>query len=93
MYQKHSNPNSNANRHHKVALKTTCIKNVKFQIIKIRIGYQKIYFYYSENLNWAARNLQTGPHAARTLDTAVLKPCFVGYCVCLNNILYFLVPL
>jgi len=35
---------------------TTCIKNVKFQIIKLRTGCQHIgYFNYSENLNWAAQ--------------------------------------
>jgi len=40
----------------KVALKTTCIKNVKFKIIKTRIGCQYVgYLYYSENLNWAAQ--------------------------------------
>jgi len=39
----------------KVALKTTCIKNVNFMIVKIRTGYQNIgYFYYGKNLNWAA---------------------------------------
>jgi len=38
-----------------VALRTTRIKNVKFKIIKIRAGCQYVgYFYYSENLNWAA---------------------------------------
>jgi len=43
----------------KVALRTTCIKNVKFNIIKIWTGYQYVgYFYYSENLNWAAQNLR-----------------------------------
>jgi len=36
-----------------VALRTTCIKNVKFKVIKIRTGCQYVgYFYYSENLNW-----------------------------------------
>jgi len=44
-----------------VALRTTCIKNVKFKIIKIRTGCQYVgYFYYSENLNWAAQNLELG---------------------------------
>jgi len=44
-----------------VALRTTCIKNVKFKIIKIRTGCQYVgYFYYSENLNWAAQNLRLG---------------------------------
>jgi len=45
----------------KVALRTTCIKNVKFKIIKIRTSCQYIgYFYYSENLNWATQNLRLG---------------------------------
>jgi len=45
----------------KVALKTTCNKNVKFKIIKIRISCQYAgYFYYSENLKWATQNLQLG---------------------------------
>jgi len=40
-----------------VALKTNCIKNVKFRIIKIRTGCQHMgYIYYSQNLNWAAKN-------------------------------------
>jgi len=53
MYWKRSNPH--CNRRDKVALKTNCIKNVKFRIIKIRTGCQYIgYIYYSENLNWAA---------------------------------------
>jgi len=61
MYWKRSNPNSNGNRRAKVALRTTCIKNVKFKIIKIRTGCQYVgYFYYSENLNWAAQNLRLG---------------------------------
>jgi len=44
-----------------VALRTTCIKNVKFKITKIRKGWQYVgYFYYSENLNRAAQNLRLG---------------------------------
>jgi len=35
MYKKRSNPSCSGNRCDKVALKTTCIKNVKFKIIKI----------------------------------------------------------
>jgi len=55
MYSKRWNPNCNGNRRDKVALKTTCIKNIKFKIIKIRTGSQYIgYFCCSENLNWAA---------------------------------------
>jgi len=58
-----------------MALRTTCIKNVKFKIIKIRIGCQYVgYFYYSENLNWAAQNLRLGrmPPDGRGLDIAEL---------------------
>jgi len=45
----------------------TCIKNVKFKVIKIRKGCQYVeYFYYSENLNWTAQNLRLG----RGLDIA-----------------------
>ena len=52
-----------------VALKATCIKNVKFKIIKIRTGCQYVgFFYYSENLNWAAQNLRL----VRGLDIAAL---------------------
>jgi len=47
--------NCNGNRRDKVALRTTCIKNVKFKIIEIRTGCEYVgYFYYSVNLNWAA---------------------------------------
>jgi len=45
----------------KMALRTTCIKNVKLKIIKTRAGCQYIgSFYYSKNLNWAAQNLWLG---------------------------------
>jgi len=45
-----------------VALRTTCIKNVKFKAIKIKTGCQYVgYYYYSEHLSWAAQNLKTGP--------------------------------
>jgi len=70
------NPNCNGNRRDKVALKTTCIKNVKFKLIKIRTGCHYIgYFYYSENLNWAAQNLQLScmRPAGRGLDIALLN--------------------
>jgi len=44
-----------------MALRTTCIKNIKFKIIKMRTVCQNIgYFSYSENLNWAAQNLRVG---------------------------------
>jgi len=75
MYWKRSNPNCNGNRRDKVALKTTCIKNVKLKIVKIRTDCQYIgYFNYSENLNWAAQNLLLGhmrPNG-RGLDIAEL---------------------
>jgi len=49
------NPNCNGDRVDKVALRTTCIKNVKFKIIKVRTGCQYVgYFFCSENLNWAS---------------------------------------
>ena len=67
MYWKRSNPICNGNRRDKVTLRTTCIKNVKIKIIKIRTGFQYVgYFYYSENLNWGAQNLRLG----RGLDIA-----------------------
>jgi len=34
------NPNCCGNRRDKVALRTTCIKNVKFKIIKIKTDYE-----------------------------------------------------
>ena len=70
MYLKRWNPNCNGNRRDKVALKAICMKNVKFKLVKIRTGGQYLgYLYYSENLNWAAQNLQLG----RGLDIASLN--------------------
>jgi len=47
-----------------MALKTTCIKNVKCQIKDYQNKERSVqyarYFYYSENLNWAAPNLPLG---------------------------------
>jgi len=61
--------NCNDNRRDKVALRTTCIKNVKFKITKTRTRCQYVgYFYYSENPNWTAQNPQLG----RGLDMAGL---------------------
>jgi len=61
MYLKHSIPNCNGHGRDKVALATTRIKNVKFNIIKIRTGCQYVgYFYYRNNLNCAAQNLHLG---------------------------------
>ena len=42
MYWKRSNPNCSGNRRDKEALKTTCVKNVKLKIVKIRPGCQHI---------------------------------------------------
>jgi len=42
--------------HDEVTLRATCIKNVKFKIIKITAGCQHVgYIHYSENLDWAAK--------------------------------------
>jgi len=76
-------------RRDKVAVRTTCIKNIKFKIIKIRTGCQYVgYLYYSENLfgphktfNRAAQNLQPG----RGLDilgidlSGTLKNWVIGF--------------
>jgi len=48
MYWNRSNPKCSSNRRDKVALRTTCIKTVKFKIIKIRTRCQYVeYFYYT----------------------------------------------
>ena len=61
MYWKYFNPNWNVKRYDKVELQTTCIKNVRFKIIKIRRGCQYVgYLYYSKNLSLAAQNLCQG---------------------------------
>jgi len=53
-----------------VAMRTTCIKNVKLKSIKTKTDCQHAgYFYYTVNVNWAAQNPQLG----RGLDTAALK--------------------
>jgi len=59
MYWKRSNSNGNGKRRDKVALRTTCIQNVKFKIIKMKTGCQYTYiyvgyFYYTKDLHWAA---------------------------------------
>ena len=51
-----------------MALRTTCIKNVKLKIIKIRTGYQNVCFYYSENLNWAACGPLVGHSCSKAVD-------------------------
>jgi len=44
-----------------MALKTTCIKDDKFKIVKTRTSYQYVgHFYYRVNLNWAAQNPRLG---------------------------------
>jgi len=54
-------PYGSGNRRDKEALRTTCIKNVKFKIKKTRTGCQYVgYFYHSENLNWASENPRLG---------------------------------
>ena len=58
-----------------MALRITCIKNVKFNIIKIRTGCEYVrYFYYAENLNWAVQKLRLGRMCpeSRWLDIAGL---------------------
>jgi len=42
IYSKHSNPNCNGSKRDKVVVKTTCIKSVKFKIIKTRTGCQYV---------------------------------------------------
>jgi len=45
-------------RRDKVALRTTCIRNVKFKIFKTRTGCQCVrYLYYCKNINWAAKKI------------------------------------
>jgi len=51
-----------------VALRTTCSKNIKFKIIKLRTSCHVGYFYHSENRNWDAQNFRLG----RGLDIAGL---------------------
>ena len=81
MYWKCSNPNRNRNRRDEMTLKTTCIKHVKFKIIKIGTSSQYIgNFFYCENLKWAAQNLQLSHMRpmGRGLDIADLGiPYFV----------------
>ena len=86
MYWKRSNSSCSGSRRDKVALRTACIINVKFKIIRIRTGCQHMgYVYYSENLNWATQNLRLGrmrPEGRGLdiagLDSAVLT--LVGCC-------------
>jgi len=60
VYWKCLNPNCNGNRRDKVALRTTCIKNVKFKIInRLSLSVCRILLH-SKNLNWAAQNPRLG---------------------------------
>jgi len=48
-YAPGSNPSCNGNRRDKVALRTTCNRNIKFKIIRVRTSCQYVwYFYYSK---------------------------------------------
>jgi len=61
MCRKGLNPNCKGNKRDKVALMTTSFKNVKFKVIKIGAGCQYVgWFYYSQNLKWAAQTLRLG---------------------------------
>jgi len=67
-------------RRDKVALRTICIKNVKFKIIKITTGCQYMgYSLYSEDLNWTAQNLRLRRMrpSGRGWDTADWKQSFI----------------
>ena len=71
MYWTRSKPNCNGIRRDKVALRTTCNKNVKFKIIKMRTSCEYVgYFRYSENLNWAACGSRVG-HSWFRLNNAL----------------------
>ena len=83
MSWKPSNPNCNGNRRDKVALRTSCNKNVKFKIVKTRTSCHVGCFWCSENLYGAAQNLRLG----RRLDIAGLElvnndsKCLDSFCV------------
>jgi len=49
-----------------VALRTTCIKNIRFKIIKVRTCCHVDYLYYGVTLNWAARGPRVGHSWFRT---------------------------
>jgi len=69
MYRKRWNPNCNGNRRDKVALKITCIKYVKFKIIKIRTGCQYV-GYFDYKTQTGPHKTSTWPHAGPGLDIA-----------------------
>ena len=58
IYSKRSNPNCNGDRRDKMVLRTTCIKNVNFKIIKTRSGCQYVWYFHC--------SLQLKPKLGRT---------------------------
>jgi len=78
MYWKYSNPNCSGNRHNQVALRTTCINNVKFKIIKIN-NKNKLSVCRLLSLQRKSNPGRTKPltrsHAARALDITRLYQC------------------
>jgi len=81
------NRKCNVNRRDKVTLRITYVKNVKFKIVKIKTGCQYIgYFYYTENLNWAAQHLRLG----RGLDIFALNKALSRPCVVLWTFILYL---
>ena len=77
MCWKRSNPNCNGKRRDKVALKTTCVQNVKLKIIKMKTGCQYAYIYVG--YFYYRTKLSTGLHAARRLDVAGLNVGFPSW--------------
>jgi len=60
-----SNPKCNGNRRDEVALRTTCIKSIKFRFIKIRTGCQCVGTSLQLKPKPGRTKPATGPHAAR----------------------------
>ena len=81
MYRKRSNPNCNGTRRNKVALKTTCIKKVKFNIIKIRTGCQYIGHFLQRKPKLGRTKPSTGPRVGHSC---------IGVCFCLSNRVWWL---
>jgi len=70
------------NRHDKAALRTTCIKNDKFKMIKTRTGCQYVgYFYHSENINKAAQNSLLGCSGPR-VGHSCLRRYLLNFIAC-----------
>jgi len=61
-----------SNKRDKLALKTTCIKNVNFKLIKIRIGCQYIGYSATPKTKLGGTKPSTRLHAAHGLDMADL---------------------